>query len=411
MATEVAVPNLGYTMTVAKIIRWFKSVGDAIQAGEPLLEIETDKVNYTIEAPDNGIVKAILAKEGVEMPVGELIAIIGKREEEIPDRSHQQVESDSEPQEKNEVTADQDTFPPPSKLDGSRIFASPIAKKMAKQNGLDLSMVQGSGRAGRIRRADVERYLSETKTMHTKDTLPGRPTATIGTPEVAEVIQMTSMRRTIAQRLSQSSSEVPHIYLCTEVDMTEADRLISSLRESHDAAGEIKFTITDIFIKAAAVVLRDHPRLNARLKEDRIEILKDINIGVAVALEDGLIVPALENADQKRLPRIAAERKDLVDRAREGSLSLGEIERGTFTISNLGMYDITFFTSILNPPQSAILSLGKTTERPVVRNRSVVIRPIIEMSLAVDHRSLDGALGAVFLQDLKNSMENPYLLI
>ena len=411
MATEVAVPNLGYTMTVAKIIRWFKSAGDAVQAGEPLLEIETDKVNYTIEAPDNGVVKAILAKEGVEMPVGGLIAVIGTREEVIEDRFYREETLDNDIREKKTEAGVREAYPPAGGAKVDRVLASPLARKMAKAKGVDLSLIQGSGRAGRIRRVDVERYINESKQMIVEERPSVSPVAPAGSLEVADVIQMTSMRRTIAHRLSQSSREVPHVYLWTEVDMTEAGRLMRSLRGSPDAAGEIKVTITDIFIKAVAVVLRDHPRLNARLKDNRIEILKDVNIGLAVALEDGLIVPALEKADQKRLPKIAGERKDLVDRAHEGRLTLEEIERGTFTISNLGMYDITFFTSILNPPQSAILSVGKTMERPVVRDGSVVIRPILEMSLAIDHRSVDGALGAVFLQDLKKSLENPYLLI
>jgi pyruvate dehydrogenase E2 component (dihydrolipoamide acetyltransferase) len=215
----------------------------------------------------------------------------------------------------------------------------------------------------------------------------------------------------IAQRLTHSFHEAPHFNLCTEVDMTEVERALAGLGEKGRPDEDAKISINDIFIKAVALTLREHPRLNSRLNGDRIEIIRTINVGLAVALEDGLIVQAIEKADEKRLGQIAKERKDLTERARQGRLALSEIERGTFTISNLGMYDIVFFTSILNPPQSGILSIGKAMDRPVVRDGAVVIRPILEMSLAVDHRIVDGAMGARFLQDLKLGLENPVLFM
>jgi pyruvate dehydrogenase E2 component (dihydrolipoamide acetyltransferase) len=253
--------------------------------------------------------------------------------------------------------------------------------------------------------ADVERYISEPKLERVEAVVPSESL------RFSEIIPMTTMRKTIAQRLSQSFHDAPHFNLCTEVDMTEAKKALDLLLEKTEALVGARLSLNDIFIKAVAATLREYPRLNARLQGDRIEIFKDINIGLAVALDDGLIVPAIERADEKRIMQIAKDRKDLVERARQGRLSLEEVQRGTFTVSNLGMYDIIFFTSILNPPQSGILSIGKIMERPVVRNGSVVIRPIVEMSLAVDHRIVDGAVGARFLQALKNGLENPYLLI
>jgi pyruvate dehydrogenase E2 component (dihydrolipoamide acetyltransferase) len=276
---------------------------------------------------------------------------------------------------------------------------------MAKEKRVDLSLVKGSGRSGRIRMSDVERYLSESVTARTE------VTPSPGLSEVVEILPMTTMRRTIAQRLSQSSHDAPHFYLCVDVDMTESKRLHDLLSKKVEVKTQVKLSLNDIFIKAAAVTLREHPRLNARLQGDHIELLRNINIGLAVALPDGLIVPAIERADQKRLWQIAQERKDLVERARQGSLSLVELERGTFTISSLGIYDIRFFTSILNPPQAGILSIGKVFDRPVARNGGIVIRPIVEITLAIDHRIVDGALGAQFLQDFKNSLEDPNLLI
>jgi len=285
------------------------------------------------------------------------------------------------------------------------VLVSPVARKMAQEKGINLTFVTGSGHSGRIRMADVEKYLNAAKTAKMEAGPPSGPL------EVAEIIPMTTMRRAIARRLSQSFHDAPHFNLCTEVDMTEVKRFLDLNAQKADSQAEVKLSVNDIFIKAVAILLHAHPRLNSRLNGDQIEILRDINIGLAVALDDGLIVPAVEKADQKRLWQIARDRKDLVERARQGRLSLAEIERGTFTVSNLGMYDIVFFTSILNPPQSGILSIGQTMDRPVVRNGAVVIRPIVELSLAVDHRIVDGAVGAKFLQDLKNGLENPILLI
>lgn len=404
MATEVTIPNLGYTMTVAKILRWLKSVGDTVKAGETLLEIETDKVTYGIESPASGIVKALVVDEGDEVPVGGIVAIIGAAEEEIDVGLYRKVEKEKPVVEVGQVGALQEAPLTASRPIRNGASASPVVRKMARDKGIDLSLIQGSGRSGRIRMADVENYLREGKQARVE----APPTS--GPAEIAEIIPMTTMRRTIAQRLSQSFRDAPHFNLFTEVDMTEAIRLREFVGEKTEGKAGVKLSLNDIYIKTVAITLRDYPRLNARLQGDQIEVLRNINIGLAVALDDGLIVPAIEGADQKNLWQIATERKDLVERARKGHLSLYELERGTFTISNLGMYDIVSFTSILNPPQSGIVSIGKTMERPVVREGSVVIRPIVEMTLAVDHRIVDGAVGAQFLRDLKNALENPYLL-
>jgi pyruvate dehydrogenase E2 component (dihydrolipoamide acetyltransferase) len=405
LATEVTIPNLGYTMTVAKILKWLKSVGDPVEAGEILLEIETDKVNYGIESPASGVVKAILANAGDEVPVGGIIAVVGRADEQIDLRLYEKREKKTPVSRAVQAEVSREVIQTVSRPKGGRVLVSPVARKMAQEKGIDLTLVAGSGHSGRIRMADVEKYLTEAKTAKMEAGPPCGPL------EVAEIIPMTTMRRAIARRLSQSFHDAPHFNLCTEVDMTEVKRFLELNAQKADSQAEVKLSVNDIFIKAVAILLHAHPRLNSRLNGDRIEILRDINIGLAVALEDGLIVPAVEKADQKRLWQIARERKDLVERARQGRLLLAEIERGTFTVSNLGMYEIVFFTSILNPPQSGILSIGQTMDRPVVRNGAVVIRPIVEMSLAVDHRIVDGAVGAKFLQDLKNGLENPILLI
>lgn len=408
MATEVTIPNLGYTMTVAKILKWQKSIGDTVDAGETLLEIETDKVNYGIESPAGGVVKAILVKPGDEVPVGGLIAVIGRADEQIDLALYQKEKMGAPVPEKVQGSEKREAVPAVSQPAGGRMVISPLARKMAKEKGVSLSLVKGSGRSGRIRAADVEKVLREAKPAKVE---VAKAAPTLGPLEVAEIITMTTMRRTIARRLSQSFHDAPHFNLGTEVDMSEAERLLDMLGKEGEAEGKIKPTVSDLFIKAVAVTLRDHRRLNSRLNGEQIEILKDINIGLAVALDDGLIVPAVEKADQKRLWQISRERRDLVERARQGKLALEEIERGTFTVSNMGMFDIIYFNSILNPPQSGILSVGKIMDRPVVRDGAVVIRPIVEMTLAVDHRIVDGAVGARFLQSLKRGLENPGLLI
>ncbi len=406
MATEVTIPNLGYTMTVAKILNWQKAVGDTVENGEILLEIETDKVNYGIESPAAGVVKAILAKVGDEIPVGGLVAIIGRADEEIDVRSYQKEKKETPVPEKVQAAGKKEILPPVVPAAGGRVFASPLARKIARTKQVDLSMVKGSGRSGRIRMGDVEKHILEGRPRKFE------PAPSVGPVEVAEVIPLTTMRRTIAQRLAQSFHDAPHFNLCMEVDMTAAkDLLGNAVSQKGEGRLEVKLSLNDLFIKAVAVTLRDYPLLNARWKGDQVEVLRDINIGLAVALDTGLIVPAMEKADQKRLWQIAKERIDLVERARQGRLTLPELERGTFTVSNLGMYDITFFTSILNPPQTGILSIGKTVDRPVVREGAIVIRPIVQMSLAIDHRVVDGAVGAKFMQDLKQGLEKPGLLL
>jgi pyruvate dehydrogenase E2 component (dihydrolipoamide acetyltransferase) len=406
VATEVTIPNLGYTMTVAKILNWQKAVGDTVENGEILLEIETDKVNYGIESPASGVVKVILAKVGDEIPVGGLVAIIGRADEEIDVRHYLKEKKETRVVEKAKAAARKETLPPIVPAAGGRVFASPLARKIARAKQVDLSMVEGSGRSGRIRMADVEKYILEGKPRRLE------PSPPVGPVEVAEIIPLTTMRRTIAQRLVQSFHDAPHFNLCMEVDMAAARELLEkAISKKVEGRGEVKLSLNDLFIKAVAMIVRDYPLLNARWKGDHVEVLKDINIGLAVALESGLIVPAIEKADQKRLWQIAKERIDLVERARQNRLTLPELERGTFTVSNLGMYDIAFFTSILNPPQTGILSIGKTVDRPVVRERAIVIRPIVQMSLAIDHRVVDGAVGARFMQDLKQGLEEPGLLL
>ena len=408
MITEVTIPNLGYTMTVGKILKWVKSVGDPVETNDVLVEIETDKVVYGVESLGSGILKLILAKEGDEIPVGGIIGIVAAAEEEVDPVLYQDAGKEkAAPEAPQEVSRETvSTVVAPA---AGAVLASPIAKRLAREKGVDLSLVKGTGRSGRIELADVENYVAQGKPGKAKEAAGRASSATGLRGEGAEVVPMSTMRKTIGQRLCQSSREAPHFYLMTEVDMKEVRELLSSYN-SRTEKDEIKVSINDVLIKAVAILLHEYPYLNARLRGDQIEIPKSINIGLAVALDEGLIVPSLESASAKKLRKIATERKKLVERARQGQLTWDEIQRGTFTISNLGMYDIVLFTSIINPPQSSILSVGRIMERPVVRDGAVVIRPILNMTLAIDHRVVDGAMGARFLSDLKKVLENPYFV-
>lgn len=410
MAAEVTIPYLGHTMTKAKIVAWAKSEGEPIAEGETVLEIETDKVNYAIEASIDGVIEAILAEVGAEVPVGGVVALI-RQDGAGSDLSRYERYLAGAPAKTAAPAPDQ---PPAQPVGPGRpetvVLVSPAAKKAARQAGLDIGLVKGTGRSGRIRLADVENHLARSKPPTRPSAAPSAAGSGLA-PAVAQVIPMNSMRRAIAQRLSQSSHDAPHFSLCTEVDMTEALKTIARLRERAEAKGRTLVSLNDLFVLAVAGTLMNYPLLNARLEGDEVHIMRDINVGLAVALDDGLIVPAIESADRKKIWQIARERRDLVDRARQGRLDLSELERGTFTISNLGTFDIVSFTSILNPPQTGILSIGRTRERPVVVNGEIVIRPVAEINLAVDHRVVDGAVGAGFLQDLKEAIEHPSLLL
>lgn len=398
MATVVVMPKLGLTMTEGTIETWLKSEGERVEKGEPLLVIMTEKVTYEYEAPASGIVRVIIHQEGEAVPVATPIAVIAGSDEELPDiealeRKEVEVAAMAAPAVQGAVSG-------PTK--GERIFASPLARKIAREEGIDLAVIQGTGPGGRVVKEDVMRairYRAEAPPAAAKEALPGR------------VIPMKGIRRIIAQRMSESTRSIPHFFLSVEADMTGALQLREKLLEEVEKKAGVRLSVTDILVKIAARALRDHPIINSRIEGEGIRLVEEINIGVAVSIEDGLIVPVVRAADGKSLMEIAVTIKDLAQKARNGKLSVDDVTGGTFTLSNLGMFGIDTFNAIINPPECSILGVGRTVEKPVAEKGEVTIKPIAWLTLSSDHRIVDGAGASRFLQRLTELLENPYFLL
>ena len=423
MATEVIMPRMSDTMEEGKILKWLKKVGDRVEVGDIIAEVETDKADMEMEALDDGFLTEIRAQEGESAPVGAVIALLGE-EAEIgvaptpPARTasssastppaEKRVEAKASPppakpaaKKVRKIREATPKKPPPRKKD-ERILASPIVRKIAAERGIELARVQGSGPGGRIIKQDLESAEATPVAAELKTPPVSSPTVTSPTGRVEP---FSRMRATIAKRMADSMREAPHFYVTTEIDMSEAVRLRTSLKLSDRVSADV--TYTHLLVKAVTVALGRHPRLNASFSGDGRELKDEINIGIAVALDDGLIVPVLHDCQALSLLDIAAQANALVERARTGKPTTLDLSGGTFTISNLGMYPVEHFTAVINPPQAAILATSAIKERPAVRDGQVVISRTMMVTLSCDHRVLDGATGAQFLQELKNLLENP----
>ena len=427
----ITMPRLSDTMTEGTVATWLKHIGDTIKEGDILAEIETDKATMEFEAFESGTLLYIGVQEGQTASVDSVLAILGPQGTDVSAFING-VPQTSAQNEKAEVV-EQAAMSAPSVVAPSttevvntgRIFASPLAKKIAEDKGVDLRTVKGSGENGRIIKADVENYTP------TVNTAPISTPQTVTTQNVeskveqkvevaqavkpfvpagekyAEEVKNSSMRKTIAKRLAESKFTAPHYYLTIEVDM---DGAIAS-RKLINEVPDTKVSFNDLVIKACAVALKKHPKVNSQWTEAATIINHHVNIGVAVAVEDGLVVPVLNFADQMSLSQIGSAVKDLAGKARNKKLTPAEMEGSTFTISNLGMYGISEFTSIINQPNSAILSVGAIVEKPVVKNGQIVVGNTMTVTLACDHRTVDGATGAQFLQTLKTYLENPVTML
>ena len=397
MATDVSLPRLGQGMEAGTIVRWLKSEGDTVEKGEPLYELDTDKVTQEVEADASGVLLKILADEGEEIEVGKRIAVIGEEGEEVAvDEPAPQAEEKKEAPNPEPLPAERIEEPEPqqpARTDG-RIKASPLARRIARERSIDLASLTGTGPDGRIVAEDVERAAAAPA--------PALAPATAG-PLEAEVVPLTSLRKTIARRLTEAW-EAPAFQISMSADMTRAQEL-------HDRLRDQGVSVTDILTKLAAVALIRHREVNAHFAGDELRIFPSAHVGLAVATERGLIVPVQREVERKSLVEIAAERKELVQRTREGKLAQEDLEGGTFTISNLGMYGVEIFTAVLNPPQAAILAVGAIEEKPVVEDGVVVARPLMAMTLTCDHRAVDGAKAAEFLRELKTLLEEPALAL
>ena len=405
MATQITMPKLGQTMEEGTILSWHKQEGETIGKGEPLVSIQTDKVEYELEAPSAGTVLKTLAKEGEVIPTGRPIAFIGASGEAVPEVAPPEAVKPSPAAPPKPATTPspptgaEATKAPPSR--GEKVPISPAARKLAQELGVDYKAVRGSGPNGRIVKADIEQ-AAQTKSAAP----PGMRAAPIPAGKT-ETIAVKGIRKVIAERMAQSWAQVARVTEIIDVDMTE----IVQMRETNQAlwgkAYGTKISFNDLLVHYITRTIRRFPAVNARLEGDVIQILEDIHIGVAVQTEAGLIVPVIRNTDQKDLGTIARETRDLAGRAREGKLTLEEVQGSTFTTTNLGAYGIQMFTPIVNLPDACILGIGKVTKTPVAMDGHVVIRDILYLSLSFDHRIIDGAPAADFLQRLKAALEKP----
>jgi pyruvate dehydrogenase E2 component (dihydrolipoamide acetyltransferase) len=406
MVKEFKMPQMTATMETGTIVQWFKKEGDRVNKGEPLVEITTDKINMEVESLDAGIVKKIIAQPGDEVPVSQVIAYIG---EEGDDVSIPSSTASGHPSEVgNASNVQKETTEPEGE---PNIKISPVARKLAREAGLDIHKLVGTGPDGRITKEDVLQVIENIKAAPAEKTTPATISSVGVSLSVAKVIPLSGIRKTIAKRLADSFRDAPHITLLMTVDMTFAQNMRESLLPIIEKKCNVRLSYTDLVLKAAALALRACPLLNSSLINDEIKVYEDINIGLAVSIPDGLIVPTIARVDKLNLSQIAMKRAELVKKALEGTLRHEEIAEGTFTLTNLGMYGIESFSAVINPPQVAILALGSIMERVTAYRGQIVIRPEMTMSVSADHRVVDGALVAQFLAKTKELLEKPSLLI
>jgi pyruvate dehydrogenase E2 component (dihydrolipoamide acetyltransferase) len=425
MAEVINMPRLSDTMEEGTLAKWFKKVGDDVKEGEILAEIETDKATMEFESFHDGVLLHIGINEGSTAPVDSIIAVIGSKGEdisslikgdstpevkeepkvEVKQEPEPEVNEEPEPEVNEEPKVEVKQEPEPithdqPKFDSNgRVLISPLAKKLASEKGIDISLIKGTGDNGRIIKRDIDSYKPSNYT-HFAQPKPH-------VKESSYEIPNNTMRKAIAKRLSDSKFSAPHYYLNIELEM---DNMIS-FRQQFINTQNIKISFNDIIAKAVALSLAKHPKVNSRWYDDKILLSEHVHLGVAVAVEDGLVVPVVKFANSKDLPEINSEIKDFAERAKNKKLNPSEIEGSTFTISNLGMFGIESFTSIINQPNSAILSIGAIIQKPIVKNSEIVIGNTMKLTLACDHRTVDGATGSLFLKTLKDYIENPVSIL
>ena len=428
MAEVINMPRLSDTMEEGTLAKWFKKVGDSVKEGEILAEIETDKATMEFESFHDGVLLHIGIDEGSTAPVDSIIAVIGSKGEDISsiikgsntakEEPKPEVKEEPKPEVKEEPKLEVKEEPKPevkeepkpeikeevksvvvSNESTDRILISPLARKLANEKGIDIKSIKGSGDNGRIIKRDIDSYKSSDYSQF----IQPRPSVT----ESSNESQNSTMRKAIAKRLSDSKFSAPHYYLNIECEM---DNMIS-FRNQFINTQNIKISFNDIIAKAVSLSLARHPKVNSRWYDDKIVFYDHVHLGVAVAVDDGLIVPVVKYANSKALPEINKEIKDFAERAKNKKLTPAEIEGSTFTISNLGMFGIESFTSIINQPNSAILSIGSIIEKPIVKNGDIVVGNTMKLTLACDHRTVDGATGSLFLKTLKEYIENPVSIL
>jgi pyruvate dehydrogenase E2 component (dihydrolipoamide acetyltransferase) len=424
MAEYVVMPKLGFDMREGVLNQWVKSIGEPISRGEVIAEIESDKATLELESQVEGILLQVLQEAGAVVPVGANLAIVGEEGEDISAMSDGRstvAREDASTETAAEPTTEsaQSKTAPPTNGSGQAVpavssefpdgvKATPVARRIAKENGVDLTLVPGGGTGGRIRKADVEAFMASPKPSGFQTTATPR-VYEIPEGEDVEVIETTKLRQAIGRRMTESKTTVPHFYVTTEVDMDAAMALRKEINEV--LPDENKVTVNDLIVKAAALALRDFPTLNASFAGDKLVLHNNINVGSAVAVEGGLLTIVQKNTDTSSLSTIAADNKAMVSRARDGKVKPDDIEGSTFTVSNLGTFDVDHFIAIINPPDAAILAVGSAKKVPVVKDGELAVGMRMKMTISADHRVTDGAEAAQFLQAVKALLEKPMLLL
>jgi pyruvate dehydrogenase E2 component (dihydrolipoamide acetyltransferase) len=452
VSVDVVMPRLSDSMEEGTILRWLKNVGDEVKRGEELVEIETDKANMTYEVTDEGTLIEIVAQEGDTLPIGEVIARVGDPAEVKGDgrpapppaertREPEPAAPGPEPAAPGPAPPAPEPAPeqaparaaapaavraPSASADG-RVKASPVARRMASELGVELGGIQGSGPGGRIVKADVEAAAHGAPTPRTEAAAPRAPAPRAAappaappregppTPETAkgevEVVTLNRLQQTVARRMSESKATVPHFYLQMEIDMSEAVKMRAQLKQVVEE-GRPAPTFNDMVVKACGLALREFPRANGAYRDGKVELYSRVNVGIAVAGQDALVVPTIFDADRKSLGEIAVEARELAGKVRDGTITPPELSGGTFTVSNLGMYGVSNFSAVINPPQAALLAVGAVSSKPVVDDTSgtILARQLMGVTLACDHRILYGADGAQFLARVRELLQQPLAL-
>jgi pyruvate dehydrogenase E2 component (dihydrolipoamide acetyltransferase) len=445
VSVDVVMPRLSDSMEEGTILRWLKNVGDEVKRGEELVEIETDKANMTYEVTDEGTLIEIVAQEGDTLPIGEVIARVGDpaevkgdgRPAAPPEERTREPEpaapgpAPPAPEPAPEQAPARAAAPaaeraPSASADG-RVKASPVARRMASELGVELGGIQGSGPGGRIVKADVEAAAHGAPAPRTEAAVPRAPAPRAAappaappregppTPETAkgevEVVTLNRLQQTVARRMSESKATVPHFYLQMEIDMSEAVKMRAQLKQVVEE-GRPAPTFNDMVVKACGLALREFPRANGAYRDGKVELYSRVNVGIAVAGQDALVVPTIFDADRKSLGEIAVEARELAGKVRDGTITPPELSGGTFTVSNLGMYGVDNFSAVINPPQAALLAVGAVSSKPVVDDTSgtILARQLMGVTLACDHRILYGADGAQFLARVRDLLQQPLAL-
>ncbi len=415
MPTEVIMPQMGFDMVEGTVIRWLKAEGDEVARGEPIVEIETDKATVEVEAFASGVLRKIAAEEGSTVPVGQIIGIIASAGEDIPEvetpvtvpstiDKPTVVKAPSEPAGDKEAPAVDAPAEAEDKED--RVLASPIARRLAEEKGIDLALVSGTGPRGRITKEDVLAFESAPEAVPKASP----PTAPAPAPSGdVQNIELSRMRKTIARRMTQSKQEMPHFYVTSSIDMGRAVAMRQELIELWE--GDVRVTVNDLIVKATALALQRHPNHNAYYDDGVIKQNSVINVGIAVALDDGLIAPAILDCGNKSLKEIALASRDLVSRAKGGVLKPEEYTSATIAVSNLGMFDVDSFIAIINPMQCASVAVGSVQQRAVVRDGEIVVASMMQATISADHRVVNGAEAALFLNEIKGFLERPSSLL